>query len=226
MAAVPICLLNTDNYQFARRHFPDLYKTLPQSHHISPDTQWYNNKMVKWTIITYIHIVQSIITGIIKTETRGNKSMGMLSQQCCWRSDALSLLVISAFQRITMPSKHYEIHSDTASQCHTPEKLGLKQSTNFLELNITCMWLLHSQKQVFQYHYAWILGGQNHSGNGVKKEGTVHASLPISMSASLLTHLTLLLSAITYQISTYFNTNFYGTKCQNTRFLVSMLIKS
>jgi len=62
MTTVHICLLNTDNYQFARCHIPDLYTTLPQEPHIFPDMQLYNNEMVKRTLVTYIHIAQNIIT--------------------------------------------------------------------------------------------------------------------------------------------------------------------
>jgi hypothetical protein len=63
------------------------------------------------------------------------------------------------------------------------------------------MQMLGTQKQVFQYHYARILGGQNHSGHDVTKEGTVHVRSPISLSVSLL--LTLFLSGTAYQIITH-----------------------
>jgi len=38
MASVNMCLLNTDNYQFARCHI-NFYKTKPPEPHISPDKQ-------------------------------------------------------------------------------------------------------------------------------------------------------------------------------------------
>ena len=132
-----------------------------------------------------------------------------LWQQHCRRSDTVSLLAISAFQRITLPSKGYEIHSHTVphhtkySHSHTTQNLGLPHPINFLNLDISCMWLLRTQKQIFQYHYARILGGQNHSGHDVRQEGTGHASSPVSIWASLLTQLTLFLPGITYQIITH-----------------------
>jgi hypothetical protein len=94
-------------------------------------------------------------------------------------------------------------NTHTATHSHTPENLGIPQSINVLNLDISCLQLLLTQKQVFQYHYIRILSGENHSGHDVTQEGTVHVRSPILLSASLLTQLTLLLSGITYQIITH-----------------------
>lgn len=124
----------------------------------------------------------------LESEISGNLYMGiMVSEQCCWRIDTVSLMVISVFKIITLPSKHYEILAQWHSV--TPHTPGLWHSNNFMYLDISCMWLLLTQKQVFQYHYARIFGGQNHSVQDVKKDDTCKtAHLIVSQFTHTTTH--------------------------------------
>ena len=187
-----------------------------------------NDITIKWLneyLLTHTHIVQNIINRMwsLELEISGNLSMGIMSEQCCWRSDPVSLLVISAFQRLTLPSKHYEILAQRHSV--TPQ--------NTLVFNTPIiLWTL-----ILAACDCFLL--RSKCSSTIMPEFLVDRIVLYVMSKRTITckaaHLTVgqfTHTATSVPIRNYtqnnyahFNVNFCVMKCQNTRFEASMLIK-